>query len=148
MENCLLFFPLYWVRAHEDADQALYGRYGRPFDSVGRGSGTNDPTARRGIAYAEAREELQRLALVRPWIDERLPPADRPLLIDVWRYHKYGWRWVAKHVGLEAIECRERWDKLTGQLNGWMNSRKVSAGTACGRAGPAYVGFQGNAGLA
>jgi len=100
-EHILLNLPTIWNGVQYAEEQALVGNLASSMQPYRRSVGTvSDPTGNRAMGLAEARDMLARLEKVRQWIDSALPPADRALLINVWRYHYLGWPWVARHSKL------------------------------------------------
>ena len=129
-KRLLLYFPQNWLAYRENEEQVLYGGWERPFDDVKvTTGGISDPTGNKAVALAALHDQLNRLNVVRQWIDHRLPPGDRRLLISVWRYHEFGWLTTARNTGLGVSECKRRWNRLTTDLEN--HTRKVFAGRVC-----------------
>jgi len=117
-EYLLMHLPILWERASQGIDNALHGG-NRDLSANNRRSdgGHADTTGRRAIALAEANELARQLAMVRQWIDSRLQPGDRAFLLATWRTYRFGgWPMVAREIGWEASEYRQRWDALVTEL--------------------------------
>ena len=116
-------YPVLWEQSHVMADDALYGRSGKEPGADRKAEGVHsDPTANRGIALYEAHSLADGLAQVRAWIDSRLPPENRILLIAIWRMISFGWGRVARETGRLGVgECQRTWgamvENLAAQLN-------------------------------
>ncbi|MCL6558131.1 MAG: hypothetical protein K6U74_04880 [Firmicutes bacterium] len=120
----LRHFPVLWEQACLMAENALEG--GSHGDLTGTGrhpTGSHgDPTARRALALVQARSLKSKLKLIEQWINTRLPPEDRPLLLAIWRYGWLGWPAVARELGRGAGECRRRWAVMVKGLTNWLTS--------------------------
>lgn len=80
------------------------------------GSDHSDPTAKKAVLLLEESGLAKMLALVRQWIDEKLPPGARPLLLTVWRVGRFGWSWVAKEQCTEVKKCQDEWESLVEDM--------------------------------
>jgi hypothetical protein len=114
------------------------------FAGGNRGSGHSDPTARKAVLLLEDRHIRDMLEQVSQWIDTGLEPADRPLLLMLWRLKTAGWYLVAKCLGWEVLQCRGRWETMTNNLTDHLSKNVPSVGVAYGLHGGVYAGGQMN----
>lgn len=115
-------YPALWAQARGEVEDALEGNRGPGFVEVNRDQGGHsDSTAARAAKLLEANILAGDLNRVRMWIDTRLPPEDRPLLLAVWRARNLGWWWVARELRREMARCVDRWNQLCNDLQEFLD---------------------------
>lgn len=113
-------FPAICEANEQQREWALYG-YRSSSDLSGvraQSSGYSDPTAKRGITLAKADDQLKQIRAVRKWIDERLPAADRKMLLLRWRGYD-NWHMIGRLTGRTAWRCMQRWDAINREAEAY-----------------------------
>ena len=124
-ETLLAQYPFLWNYLQSQRKEILY--YYHSSSDVGSGvrsSFHSDPTAGRGIKLAQLGERKVKIILAGQWIDGKLRPEDRPVLIKVWR-----------GCGLRYWEV-VRWQTMVHDLGAFL---KAYAGRASDEHGIAYA---------
>lgn len=132
-EQILIHYPeIYNLAGARDNILNTYRQ--QAYAAIRRRSGHGDPTLGKTLRLLQLADAAAAISATGRWIEEELHPADRPLLLQVWR--GLGWSTIARRGGVTVSATITTWTSMITNLTTYINQ---CAGHACAPVGDVFV---------